>query len=494
MQFLRSQGASNSEVIWLFLLFAIFLAINLLTASLSPTVWMDEVTLADPAINLRLFGRLTSSAWYVQSDQEFWSGSPPLYSLLLSAWLWIAPISPTGVRSLNFILMVLSCLALWSALRRSQIIQSPAARLLFIVLVMCGACTAFSYRSGRPDTLGVLLVSILALLVVCKPSGLRLALVFVVGSLLPWTGLQVVLYAAILAAIAVIITRTLPLVSVVLAAGTAAGGIALGLLYVMAGTLSAFVASVRYHTVLTSGQGRDYASLLTVGREILVTDRSTLLLLPILAIVILMASRRTQDHRRLLWFFVLAIVLVPPILDSLGKFPFYYFWMVFIPLSFLAAFVIDHEWTRRKYVAIAAFGLVCGAMLVGLPARIAIALVEAQARDYSKASAYVVSVLKADDKAFIDYPAYYPAKLHTQNVYVPIYLQIISNAERRNVTVAILSGDLKDPHAFLTKEFGGDWEEAGPGYAPAIDRGVLGVLTLATPYRFVVFRRKPAAK
>ena len=203
MQLQRRQGGIHSEAIWLFSILAVFLTVNLLTASLSPTVWMDEVTLSDPAINLRLFGRFTSSAWYVQSDQDFWSGYPPLYSLLLSTWLWLAPISPTGVRSLNFVLMALSCLTLWSALRHSQIVRTQSARLLFVTLILCGFSTSFSYRSGRPDTLGVLLVSLLALLVICKSSRLRLALIFAVGSLLPWAGLQLVIYVAILTAITV---------------------------------------------------------------------------------------------------------------------------------------------------------------------------------------------------------------------------------------------------------------------------------------------------
>ena len=58
------RGEASTEVIWVGALLAAFLAINLLTASLSPTVWMDEVMLADPAINLHLFGRFVSSAWY----------------------------------------------------------------------------------------------------------------------------------------------------------------------------------------------------------------------------------------------------------------------------------------------------------------------------------------------------------------------------------------------------------------------------------------------
>src|SRR5262249_34716559 len=88
------------EVRWLTCILAIFLTTNFLTAALSPTVWTDEVMFSDPAVNLRLLGRFTSSAWGAQSDQGFWSGYPPLYPLILSAWLCAVPIHPTVLRLL----------------------------------------------------------------------------------------------------------------------------------------------------------------------------------------------------------------------------------------------------------------------------------------------------------------------------------------------------------------------------------------------------------
>jgi len=471
------------------------LTTNFLTAALSPTVWTDEVMFSDPAVNLRLLGRFTSSAWGAQSDQGFWSGYPPLYPLILSAWLWLAPISPTGVRSLNVILMALSCLAFWSALRRSQIIRFASVRLLFVTLILCGYSTTFSYRSGRADTIGVLIISLLALLVVCKPSGFRLALTFSLGALLPWAGLQLVVYAGVLIVLAVLITRTVPRFSIYLGAGVAVGGIALGLLYIATGTLAAFIASVVPYTMLASGGDRGRVISLTVVREFLITDYSTLFLLPIVAIATAMALRQRREERQLQFFFVLAIIIVPPALRVLGgHFPVYYFWMVFIPVSFLAAFIVDRAVLRRGSVTGAAFGLVCAsivaAILIGLPARLAIALIEAGERDYGPASSYVASVLNSEDTAFIDFPAYYPARLRAKKVYLPSYLRIISDGERRSVTVAILGDSGENPETFLSKEFGGDWEKSAPDYAPIIDRASTGFVMLAKPYHFIVLRRK----
>jgi hypothetical protein len=207
-----------------------------------------------------------------------------------------------------------------------------------------------------------------------------------------------------------------------------------------------------------------------------------------------MVSRQRRQERQLLLFFVLAIVMVPPVLRLLGKFPIYYFWMVFIPISFLAAFIIDRTVPRWDTVAGAAFGLICAcvlaALLVGLPARLAIALIEAGERDYDQVSFYVASVLNSEDTAFIDFPAYYPAKLRAKKVYLPIYLKVISDVERRSLTVAILEDIRENPETFLSKEFGGRWEKSAPDYAPAINRALPSFVTLAKPYHFIVLRRK----
>lgn len=497
MQERRVRAETSAEVIWLGALLAAFLTLNLLTVSLSPTVWMDEVMLADPAINLRLFGRFVSSAWYAQSDHAFWSGYPPLYSLLLWAWLWIAPITPTGVRSLNLVLMALACVSFWSAVKQSQIIRTQGARLLFVTLLVCGFSTSFSYRSGRPDTLGILLVSVLALLVVRQPSRRRMASMFAVGMLLPWAGLQLVAYVAILAAIAVVVTWTIPRVSLVLAAGIVAGAAALGLLYTLQGTLTSYFASAQPHTMLTAGAASP-GPLAVLRKMIAANDYSsfdfgTLLLLPVVGLAAWMVFHQPRETRPPLVFLLLAVVSVPPILRLLGKYPIYYFWMSFIPMSLLAAFVVDRKALLGRATAGIATGLVCAAIVLGLPTRIVLAFAEASGRNYDEVSAYVSSALKPDDRAYIDFAAYYPARLRAGQVYLPSYLDIMSDPERRGVNVAVLAGGVDDSVAFLAKEFGGEWERAGPVYSPAVQRTLLSHVKQANPYRFAVLRRKPAA-
>ena len=497
MQIRSCQGSKPCEVIWLASILVIFFGINFSTIALSPTVGIDEVMFTDPAVNLRLFGRFTSAAWFAQVDQEFWSGYPPLYSLLLSVWLGLAPISPAGVRSLNLVLMALASIAMWLALRRSELIRSPGTRLLFVALVLCSYCTAFSYRSGRPDTLGILLMSLLALVAARKPSGLRLVFAFALGALLPWAGLQFVAYVAVLSILAVLVAKRIILIAVVLAAGVAAGGVALALLYISMGTLNGFVESVQPNIPTALGGAR-HASLFTAVRPLLFTDYGTLLLLPTLALIAVISFGRTPDDRQvdrhMLLFFILVVMIVPPLLYLVGKYPIYYFWMSFIPLSVLAVFVIDNASPRQSYAWYIAFGLVCITALVGLPARTAFALLEADGWDYARVSAHVGSTMRGDDTVFTDFPAaYYPAKLRARKVYLPPYLPLIPRSERRDISVAILvPRPAFDPKSFLSKEFGGDWEKIGPDYAPSQQQrfSFAQLVGFAPPYQFSVWRRQ----
>ena len=161
-----NRRSTSPELISLLAILAMFLTVNILTAEISPTVWIDEVMFTDPAVNLEnSLDILHRPAWSAQSDQDFWSGYPPLYSVLLSAWLRVAPISPAGVRWLDADADGAFVPCILARAQAQSDHQMRSARLLFIILILCGYSTTFSYRCGRADTLGILIVSLLALLV-----------------------------------------------------------------------------------------------------------------------------------------------------------------------------------------------------------------------------------------------------------------------------------------------------------------------------------------
>src|SRR5262249_12750771 len=154
---------------------------------------------------------------------------------------------------------------------------------------------------------------------------------------------------------------------------------------------------------------------------------------------------------------------VPPVVRSISKFPIYYFWMTFIPISAIAVLVIDQFMARRMYSLIAG-SFVCVSILIGLPTRIAVAMLDRDGRDYTKVEAYIKSVMTSRDIAFVDFAAYYPAKMEATRIYLPLYLKVISDSERKSVTIAILHRRETDPKSFLSTEFGGEWSSSAPDY------------------------------
>ena len=149
---------------------SLFLAANLGTSARSPVIWQDEVMFADPAVNLHLGQGFTTSAWFQSRDSMF-AGNSPLYSLCLYPWIGALGFDVVVVRGLNYLLMLAVVATGLMSLKRLGLVTSPAPALAFALLVLCGDGVTYSYRSGRYDCLGMLLVSLLVLALTGRHSG-----------------------------------------------------------------------------------------------------------------------------------------------------------------------------------------------------------------------------------------------------------------------------------------------------------------------------------
>src|SRR6185369_5540146 len=108
-----------------------FIVVNILTASLSPTVWMDEVLYTDPGFRLARLGSFTSAAWWEQPKERFFTGNVPLYPLAVAGWIRVLGFNITIVRSLNFVLSAAAALLAHSTAARSGLLRRPGTRLAF---------------------------------------------------------------------------------------------------------------------------------------------------------------------------------------------------------------------------------------------------------------------------------------------------------------------------------------------------------------------------
>jgi MFS family permease len=470
-----------------------FLGLNLLTASRSPTVWQDEVMFADPAINLVLHGKWSSTAWGNQSSSDFWAGNAPLYPALLSVWLRVFGISITAVRSPNFALTALAAGLLWLWAKRTALIPSSGARFILCLLLLTGQGITFSYRSGRYDALGFLLFAVALLAFTTPHRTLRLAILAAVGCLLPWSGLQLLPYAAILAALSLVLfDRQFLAECVSLGVGSLLGGLLLFSFLQFKGVWHAFRQSVTGLSGAAAPLPQKIKSLLSIY----IQDWSSLLLLGLLLLLsaVIGKTTRSETARRIPLFGLFLAVLVPLGLHFLGKYPVYYTWMVYIPLVISVAYATAILPSQLRFPRQLAYAAITGAVVVGFPARLAVTAMQWQKRSYSAVERFAAETVAPADHVFCDFQAYYAVKQRAATIFLPTASQAMSPQEKSRITLLVIA---PSSYATVSATLGGRWDEdlGAPnlfgGSPEDSDSRLLGRQT-ARAYNLKAYRRRNA--
>lgn len=408
----------------------LFVALNLATGSLSPTVWMDEVMYADPAVNFVRDGRFVSTAWYQQTGDAFWAGNVPLHEVLLIPWISAFGVSPLAVRSINYVLAALGAALLWWAAARQQAPATPAGRLALVALALLGNGIAFSYRSGRPDMAGFALLAALFLAATVTAAERRRPALLLIGALLPVAGLHYLAYLCLVAGASRLFLRTSVIDLAMPLAGAACGLAGLAVLYASQGVAGDFVASVTHHMAGGAELGQRLLGVFGAYGA----DKSYLALLPVILVALWLGWPGMESHRRPLAAAAIAVALaVPGVLHVLGKFPIYYGWMAYLPLVFACVLLAEGQGGRGVFAAV---GLLV--LATGLPPRLGLAALERANRDYAPVEAFVARQLGPADVAYVSFAAYYPAKRSAGRVYFPPHAPMLREEDKRAVTVLIL--------------------------------------------------------
>ncbi len=416
----------NRERLILLAISALFLLANFGTATRYPAVWVDEIQFADPAVNLALHGRFTSTAWFVQTSEEFWAGNAPLYSTLLAGWLSVFGISALVERSFNFFLMLALVWLVWELVKRNGWVVSPGWRLALAALLMTAQSLSFSYRMGRYDVAGMILFAAAALAWSRLNGVAGLLLLGFTAMLMPIAGLQLIpaatLYCALL--FCFLGKKSVPRIFAVLC-GLAFGGVVLYIIYSSHGVWNAFRLSTA--AVGTIGQGT--AAKLQRLPAIYLRDKSSLFL----TIAALLVAAKTTPlitvwRRNLLLFAIAAGILIPAALQIVAKFPLYYFWMVFIPLAIALASHLSNVNLSPAFRKMVYSLLVAGA-LFGLPLRLAAIALNWHSFSQQPIDAFVAKNLSPADAVVSDFKAYYPVKLNCKEM---LPRRMSASCNRRN--------------------------------------------------------------
>ena len=486
-----------TTIILVAIAFAGFLIVNLCTAERSPVVWQDEVTLVDPAVNLSKGNGFTSTAWW-QTGDRFFAGNAPLYSMLLYPWISMFGVHATAVRSLNYVLILGVISLLWLGLRKFALVRTTRAQLLFAALVICGNGVSFSYRGGRYDCLGMLIISGLFAALAINERRVRFAVEVSLAALIPWAGLQLIPYIAMMSLLLLVLRGRDAIRDIVaVAAGGVLGSLALAAFFMEHGVLNDFLSACR----IQSGSRLSIAQRLLRAVAAPSVDPSSVLLLVALAIVATASIIWCEaPRRRAAVVGVVVGAALPCAMGFVGRYTCYYSWMAFIPMA--AAFATAFErpgagrFVKRTAVAIAL--VACG---LGLPARLLVVWFEWDLRDTGKVERFVTSHLRPTDQVFSIYEAYYPAKASARSVVLPAYIGeqfapdapdappgVITDDERERINVLILKPDCVERSLEF---FGGQWRQVAhyeadqAGRLPLLKRLNVG----SKPYDIIIYRR-----
>ncbi len=480
----ESQPVTYREPMGLVVILVIFFLINYFTAMLYPIVWLDEVMFTDPAANLYLGHGFHTTAWPNMDKDDFFAGYPPLYSFILSLWMHLTSLSPAGIRSLNYVLMAIAAVVIWVSVVRLRWITTAYRRLALVLIIILGYGVSMSYRSGRPDTLMVLLAATVFLAFTLETAWIRYAVLISFCALFPLAGLQMLPYAAIMSVLLLIYTRKKFIKEVLcIYGGLIIGSIILAAIYFLNGAFDIFLSA-------TSGNASaGLLGLIVFGGEFhhentLPKDFSFFALF--MAGMLLFTSRWKTNPIRWdspLSFGLVGSLVIPLGIASVGKFPTYYNWMAYIPLAVCIMATLPQT-DNTLFIRPLKFLLLVTCM-IGLPFQLAFAAYDWEDRRYEPVALNVETHVTKDDWVLTDYGAYYAVKIKAAKVFALHYLKTLSADERQRITVLII-----DPDYFtkLQTVVGGEWHPVGQEIKP--QKRMLTEDLLNVSARFGIFDRK----
>jgi 4-amino-4-deoxy-L-arabinose transferase-like glycosyltransferase len=481
------------------LILFLFLLLNLLTADRYPFPFFDEVLYADPAVNY-VTGHGFTATVPGENAPAFYSYNGPLHSSLLIPWLKVFGISMQSVRSINFVYMAITVLLIWSVAKRLGLVRSTGWRLLLVSMLICDYSIIFSYRCGRYDCLGMLIVALAFWSFSLKSAPMRLTALTLAGAVSPWIGLQLLPLEAVLGGSLLAFTLFFYWREVsAFAAGTVAGALGLIGFFSSHGVLRYFLQFpvVNHvdidHVLHSQSKGYGFVAGLLQGEfrhsHMLPKDFSLPLVLASAALLAVVLYRRHNlEFRSLLIYGLIFVPLFSLTLILLAKFPTYYGWMTYAPLAICICGSLHLDLPQN--VRLFAVGLCVAASIVGVGLHALAFARDWSDRDYAKVQQFVTSNIRPDDWAYVNPQAYYPAKRTAAATFFSNAAGMPSDQKSR-VTVCVIEPE----RVWVLKELGGSWYATGQEMIPA-HTGLFGrnnewgFLSLPN-YRLSVYRRVP---
>jgi hypothetical protein len=496
------------------LLALFFCLVNLLVATHTPTVNLDEPQYCDPAANLSLGSGFTSTLWGQDRD-AFWCGNVPLYEGILFCFFKVAGFGLLQARLVNTFLAASAALLIWAALRRSNLVSTPAGRLLCVALVLSGSVSTLTFRTIRPDATMFFVCSLV--FYACSLGGLwkRGALVFLFSACLPFAGVPMLPYAGMLSLLNLAVYGFANL-GLLMAIGLGlAGGVAgLVLFYQYFATWRTFVEIVLPFTGLGAaapggpsaapgkifGTGPGAENILTsfFGNPFEFLDQKTLFdysaaLLFLAAAVLAMKSWRsaTSRDRKFMAFILMTALVIPPFMHLAGHYRSMYRWMTYVPLTIAVPRFLEIQRASGGALLVrgAALMAICVSLVMGIPLRTLAAIPGWRERSPTPLEQVAAHVARPSDVVVCEFKAYFALRPRTKLLFAHGLaargdFSLIKDLPANDVTLLCLRPENVPP---VTRAIGGTWKKLDLHDVPRADE------LAQTRYAVDFYRRESGA-
>lgn len=459
----------RAELSWVILFLLAFLLFNIFTATSYPLPSVDECMAAEPAISF-VHGQGLSAHFFENVCT---------YSLLLVPWFELFGTSLRSIRSADIVSMTAALFLLWSATKRLEIIAGASWRLLLLALITTDFGVIFSYRSGRYDGFGVLLMAAAVWLMSIQSKRARVWSLFLLCLLVPWAGPQFmpVLFTAGLVLFLFYGWRYAMEIASSFAASAIGGAIFLATLSAT-GRLSRylqFVGLQRRSTEFLTG-------LFKHGQfshhNYIPKDWSVPFLVAAAVVLFVSLRRQRQDVcRSAVSYGILFTILLSGLMLLFAKFPTYYSYMIVVPLAVSICSGLS-VCEARKAVCVVLM-LCCLSALAGAGLDTMAYAYDRRDHDYSRMERFIEESVHSDDIAFVEAQVYVAARQRARDAYYPIavpgpfdgnVIPLMSKEQKDSITVLVIRPTSADD---AIKGLGGSWYETGQELVP-LGHGIFG--------------------
>lgn len=416
--------------------------------------WSDSATLSDPGINLITGHGFTSTTWARQSSSETLL-VPPLFSILSGCWYAVFGVNHEQMFLFGAILGAAACAITTITCKRLRWVESSLTLCLLLAAMLCGKSMIFSMTVGRWDPLCMLIFSV-AFFAFSFADGVRNRVLCVCSFLAPLSGFQNIGYGAVLWVFFRKFIGRFKFASRSLLLGLLAGGLLLCLSIAALGLLLKFLILTAATQELAVGQiGRlavEHEDLFFTKYPIWAAARIADWSFDCIVLTLLFVAGYLRSKALLRLCFLLAILL-PFTLTTLGKFPYYYGWMTYVPLLITGAYYAQRA-KRNVRIAIQVSMFACA--LLGVAPSFSLETSNGQPKVIDH---FVDQNWSGDKYVFADASAYMACKRRGAMVLIDQYCYSnwqngIPQAEREAVTALIIKpGALAETR----RRLGGDW-------------------------------------